>query len=57
MDECLAIANQDEIMCKYLYENGRMYNGHVIPNFSFVMERLFSLHNYLRAEYKVIRYD
>lgn len=57
MDECLAIANQDEIMHKYLYVDGRMYNGHVIPNFSFVMERLFSLHNYLKPEYKVKRYD
>jgi hypothetical protein len=56
MDECLAISNQDEAMHKYLYVDGRMYNGHVIPNFSFVTERLFSLHNFLKPEFKVIGY-
>lgn len=58
MGYCLELSSPDEEMYKYLFVDGRMYNGHVIPNFSFVMERLFSLHNYLNKNFfKVKRYD
>jgi hypothetical protein len=57
IDEVLNISSQDDEMYKYLYVDGRLYNGHVIPNFAFVAERLFSLHNYLNEEYKIARYD
>lgn len=57
IDECIAFANQSNDMYNYLYVDGKSYNGRVIPYFSFVTERLFSLHNYLKPEYKVKRYD
>jgi hypothetical protein len=57
MDTCLGFSAEDEKMHKYLYVDGKLYNGHVIPNFSFVMERLFSLHNYLNPNFKIKRYD
>jgi len=58
MDYCIELSKQDEEMNKYIFVDGRMYNGHVIPNFSFVMERLFSLHNHLNKNlFKIIRYD
>lgn len=58
MDHCLELSNDDEQMHKYLYIDGRQYNGHFVPNFPFVTERLFSLHNYLNKNFfKVKRYD
>lgn len=58
MDYCLKLSDDDEEMHKYLFVDGRLYNGHVIPNFAFVTERLFSLHNYLnRNFFRIKRYD
>lgn len=58
MDLCIEISKKNEEMNNYLFIDGRMYNGHIIPNFSFVMERLFSLHNYInKGLFKVKRYD
>lgn len=56
MDECLELS-KDEEMNKYLYTDGRQYNGHFVPNFPFVTERLFSLHNHLKKQFKIKLYD
>lgn len=55
-DLCLKYSEEDAEMRRYIYEDGRMYNGHVIPNFSFVMERLFSLHNVLNRHITIKKF-
>jgi hypothetical protein len=56
LDLCLKFIHEDEAMNDYIYKKGGMYNGHFVPNFPFVMERLFSLHNILNPNVTVKKY-
>jgi hypothetical protein len=56
LDKCLKICADDPTLNEYIYEKGGMYNGHFVPNFPFVVERLFSLHNILNRQIKVRKY-
>jgi len=56
LDLCLKHIHADEALDDYIYERGGMYNGHFVPNFPFVMERLFSLHNILNPNVTVKKY-
>lgn len=47
IDHCLNIIEDDEEMKYYMYDKTIPYNGHQVPGFPFVNERLFSLHNIL----------
>jgi hypothetical protein len=56
LDLCLKLIREDEAMNDYIYKRGGMYNGHFVPNFPFVTERLFSLHNILNPNVTVKKY-
>ena len=44
------ISNSDPELRKYMFEDLNLYNGKQIPNFSFIVERLFSLYHYLNPD-------
>lgn len=56
LDKCLKICADDPALNEYIYVKGGMYNGHFVPNFPFVVERFFSLHNILNRQIKVKKY-
>lgn len=56
LDECLNIISSDEELNYYMYDKKMMYNGNMVPNFPFVNERLFSLHNILNRNIKVKKF-
>ena len=56
IDRCLTYCQEDESMFRYIYKEGQQYNGHFVPYFSFVVERLFSMHNILNRHIKVIKF-
>lgn len=56
IDKCLRYCEEDESMICYIYKEGQQYNGHFVPYFSFVIERLFSLHNILNRHITVRKY-
>ncbi len=56
IDLCLKLCDEDERLSNYIYKEGREYNGHFIPYFSFVIERLFSVHNILNRQITVKKY-
>lgn len=56
LDKCLKICADDPDLNDYIYVKGGTYNGHFVPNFPFVVERLFSLHNILNRQIKVKKY-
>jgi hypothetical protein len=47
VDRCIDICKGDEKLNYYMFEKKISYNGGEIPNFSFIVERLFSLYSYL----------
>ena len=57
IDKCLGYCEEDESMSQYIYKDGQQYNGHFVPYFSFVIERLFSLHNILNRHITVRKYS
>jgi hypothetical protein len=56
LDLCLKLSATDPMMDDYIYKKGGIYNGHFVPNFPFVTERLFSLHNILNRNITVKKY-
>jgi hypothetical protein len=56
IDTCLEHCDADPSMSSYLYKEGGQYNGLFVPNFSFVIERLFSMHNILNRHIKAKKY-
>ena len=56
LDLCLKLCSTDPQLNDYIYVKGGMYNGHFVPNFPFVTERLFSLHNILNRNITVKKY-
>ena len=56
LDKCLKLCADDAELNEYIYVKGGLYNGHFVPNFPFVVERLFSLHNILNRQIKVKKY-
>ena len=56
LDKCLKLCAEDSALNDYIYVKGKEYNGHFVPNFPFVIERLFSLHNILNRQIKVKKY-
>ena len=57
INTCLDYCESDSSMSSYLYNEGGQYNGLFVPNFSFVIERLFSMHNILNRHVKVKKYS
>jgi len=56
LDLCLKLCDEDEALSNYIYKEGQTYNGHFLPYFSFVIERLFTIHNILNRDITVKRY-
>jgi hypothetical protein len=56
LDKCLKLCAEDPALNEYIYVKGKEYNGHFVPNFPFVTERLFSLHNILHRDITVKKY-
>jgi hypothetical protein len=56
LDLCLKLCDEDDQLSNYIYKEGQTYNGHFIPYFSFVIERLFTIHNILNRDITVKRY-
>lgn len=56
LDECLHCCDHDQYCFNYLYSYGGMYNGHWVPNFPFVTERLVTLFVHINKELKIMRY-
>ena len=52
----IEVCQNDPELNHYMFEDKRLYNGAMIPSFSFVAERMFSLHNYLKRHIKVKKF-
>jgi hypothetical protein len=52
LDECITTSRFDIELNEYLFEVRNQYNGASIPNFCFVIERMFSLFYYLNHDLK-----
>ena len=56
VDNCIEICNNDSELNEYINREA-IYNGLPVPNFAFVIERLFSLHNTLfKKDFKVKKF-
>ena len=56
LDEVIEICQNDPELNHYMFEDKRLYNGAMIPSFSFIVERLFSLHNFTKPKIKVKKF-
>jgi hypothetical protein len=50
VDNFITTAHGDSELRKYMFEDLNTYNGKQIPNFSFIVERLFSLYLFLNPD-------
>jgi hypothetical protein len=56
LDEVVDISQTDPAIRYYMFEDKRLYNGAMIPSFSFMIERMFSLFLYLNKTIKVKKF-
>ena len=56
IDHCLNIIGDDADLKYFMYEQKRMYNGAMLPNFIFVIERLFSIHTIFNRHIKIKKF-
>jgi hypothetical protein len=56
IDHCLNLIENDEELKEFMYEKKRLYNGAMLPNFSFVIERLFSIHSICNRHIKIKKF-
>lgn len=56
LDECIMTSRFDKELNQYMFESLNVYNGISIPNFCFVIERLFSLFHYMNKDTKFLNF-
>jgi hypothetical protein len=57
IEHCIQIIKSDSEMNHYMFELRQPYNGVAVLQFSFVIERFFSLHNYInKGKFKILQF-
>lgn len=56
LDEIVEISRNDPKIRRYMFEDKKPYNGTMIPSFSFMIERMFSLYLYINDSIKVKKF-